>query len=176
MFLFFVFWEAVGPLARCVASLARWPVGPLARWPVGPLAPLARWPVGPLARWPVGPLARWALGFGLRGLEFGVWPLGFSLGFAYLTFSYLLFFFSSHSEKLLTTKSADHFQVNPAVWLATWSAGCHAKAAMHVGCPCGHSAHVDLSGFFGTWWFEDTTPMSIADVVLVTLCVYVGGT
>ena len=40
---------------------------------------------------------------------------------------------------------------------------------MYVGCPCGQSAHVDRSGFFGTWWFEDTSPRSIADVVLVAL-------
>ena len=38
---------------------------------------------------------------------------------------------------------------------------------MYVGFPCGQRAHVDPSGFLGTWWFEDTTPMSIADVVLV---------
>ena len=43
---------------------------------------------------------------------------------------------------------------------------------MHVGFPCGQSAHVDRSCFFGTWCFEDTTPMSIADVVLVALRVF----
>ena len=37
------------------------------------------------------------------------------------------------------------------------------------------SAHVDRSGFFGAWLFEDTTPMSTADVVLVASCVYAGG-
>ena len=30
--------------------------------------------------------------------------------------------------------------------------------------------YVDRSGFFGIWWFEDTTPMSMADVVLVVVC------
>ena len=61
----------------------------------------------------------------------------------------------------MTTKYVDHFQVNPGVWLATQ--GANAKAAMYAGCACGQSARVDRSGFFGTWWFEDTTPMSIAD-------------
>ena len=45
---------------------------------------------------------------------------------------------------------------------------------MYVGCPCAQSGFVDRSGFFGAWWFEDTIPMSIADVVLVALSVYVG--
>ena len=45
----------------------------------------------------------------------------------------LIFSFFSHTEKLLTTKYVDHFQVNPGVCLATEGAGCHAKAAMCVG-------------------------------------------
>ena len=143
---------------------ARWP---LARWPVGPLA---RWPIGPLAHWPVGPLARWAdgrWGFG-RWASALAWPT-----LPCLLVSSLLF--STQPEKFLTTKNVDHFQVNPGVWLATGCADCHAKAAMCAGRPCGQSAHADRSGFFGTWWFEDTTPMSITNVVLVALCVYVGG-
>ena len=174
--------------------MARSPVGPLARWPVGPLA---HWPLGPLA-FGLWPLWHWALGFGLGlwGLRLGVglsalaaglqpWPplLFSSLLFSSLLFSSLLFsslllpslLFLFPHEKLLTTKNVDHIQVNPGVWWATWCAGCHAKAAMHVGCPFGESAHVDRLGFFGTWWFEDTTPMSIADVVLVALCMYAGG-
>ena len=179
------------PRALCFGlwPLGLWPIGPLARWPVGrwPL-PVTRWPLA-VGRWPlaVGPwplaLGPWALGLGLWALGFGLWALGFGLWALdvgpYLTLPSLivpsLFSFSSHTEKLLPTKYVDHFQVNPGDWWATEGAGCHAKAAMHVGCPCGQSAHVDRSGFFGTWRFEDTTPMSIADVVLVALCVYAGG-
>ena len=136
---------------------------------MGAVGPLAHWPVGPLARWPVGPLALRPSPFALgpRPLALDPWPLGlrasgFGLGLANLTFTNLLFFFTSHTEKLFITKCVGHFQGNAGVWLATQGAGCHAKAATCVGRPCGQSAHADRSGFFGTWWFEDTTPMSIA--------------
>ena len=151
-------------VGRWHLAVARWPVGPLARWSVGPLA---RWPVHPLTRWPVGPLGfgLWALALGPRPLALDPWPLGLGawglglwafrlwalavgqwalavgpwpwLNLPNPTFSYLLFFFSSHTEKLLTTKHVGHFQGNPGVWLATEGAGCHAKAAMCVRCPCG---------------------------------------
>ena len=71
---------------------------------------------------PLG-FGRWALAVGLWPLGFGCWALAVGLwpwrSPPYLTISYLLFFFSSQPEKPLTTNSADHFQVNPGVWLAT---------------------------------------------------------
>ncbi len=170
---------AVGPWAVALGPLALWPFGP---WPLGLLAP---WPLGPLAPWPlpvaVGPwplaVGCWAVGLltlGLSALDFGRWASALAQPtLPCLLLSSLLFLFP-HRE-VVDHQIADHFQVNPGVWLATLGAGCHAKAAMYVGCPCGESAHVDRSGFFGSWWFEDTTPTPIADVVLVALCVYAGG-
>ena len=87
-------------------------------------------------------------------------------------FSSLLFpSLSLHPEKLWTTKHVDLFQIYPGVLLAKQVTGCHAKSVKHVGFPFGQSAHVDRRGFSGTWWFEDTTPMSKADAVLERCCV-----
>ena len=68
--------------------------------------------------------------------------------------------FSSQPEKLLTTKRVDHLKSIQVFGLG--HTGCHTKCHMIMGCPLGQSAHVDRLGFFGTWWVEDTTPMSVA--------------
>ena len=120
------------------------------------VVPLAFWPVGPkglgLGAWPVGPWVRWSSALGLGPLGLGPCARAFGLSLLYLW----------------TTKHVDHFPFNPSVWLATKGAKL----------PCMWDFRVVKARswirrfFFGTWWFEDTTPMSIADVVLVALSVY----
>ena len=153
LFIFFIFWRAVGPFGLLAFShfllIFVYPFSCVHFYPI-PSCLSFCFPFVPVSFCPC---------FVSRFLFINVWSFSrFHLALA-LAFSSLLF----------TREVVDQF------WLATQGTGCHAKSVMYVGCPCGQSAHVDWSGFFGTWWFEDTTPMSIADVVLVALCVHAGG-